>query len=309
MQTILITGGTGLVGKVLGQKLIEKGYQVIILTRKLPQQSTSANISYALWDVEKQTIDKAAIAKADAIIHLTGAGVVEKRWTEDRKQEIVNSRVNSSKLIVDSLASIPNNVKVVVSASAIGWYGEDPAIPNEHPFKENNPADNGFLGHTCKLWEESIELVTSLDKRLVILRTGIVLSMRGGALKEFIKPMQFGIAGILGNGKQIMSWIHITDLVNMYIAAIENENIQGVYNAVAPNPVSNKKLTIEVAKGRKKFFIPMPVPSFVLKIMMGEMSIEVLKSATVSAKKIESQGFHFLYPNIKIAVADLVKNN
>ncbi len=309
MQTILITGGTGLIGKALGQKLIEKGYQVIILTRKLPQQSTTANISYALWDVEKQTIDKSAIANADAIIHLAGAGVADKRWREKRKQEIIDSRVNSSKLILDSLKSITNKVKVVVSASAIGWYGEDPVIPNPKPFQEDDSADKEFLGHTCMLWEQSIQPVTHLQKRLVILRTGIVLSKEGGALKEFIKPMQLGVAGILGNGKQIMSWIHITDLVNMYIAAIENENMQGVYNAVAPNPVSNKKLTIEVAKGRKKFFIPMPVPSFVLKIMMGEMSIEVLKSATVSAKKIESQGFHFLYPNIKIAVADLVKNN
>ncbi len=309
MQTILITGGTGLIGKALGQKLIEKGYQVIILTRKLPQQSTSANISYALWDVEKQTIDKSAIAKSDAIIHLAGAGVADKRWSEKRKQEIIDSRVNSCKLILDSLKSNPNKVKVVVSASAIGWYGEDPVIPNPKPFEEDDSADKEFLGHTCMLWEQSIQPVTHLQKRLVIMRTGIVLSKEGGALKEFIKPMQLGVAGILGNGKQIVSWIHIDDLVSMYMSALEKENLTGIYNAVAPQPVSNKELTIAIAKARQNFYIPMPVPSFVLKIVMGEMSIEVLKSATVSAKKIESQGFHFLYPNIKIAVADLVKNN
>ncbi len=298
MATILITGGTGLVGKALGQTLLEKGYSVIILSRQANKNSSAPNLSYAFWNVTAQTIDKEAIAKADYIIHLAGAGVADKRWSKKRKQEIVDSRVNSCKLLVDSLKTIPNKVKAVVSASAIGWYGPDPVIPTPTAFTEDAPAHNGFLGVTCKQWEESIEPVTQSGIRLVKLRIGIVLSKNGGALKEFLKPLRFGVAAILGSGKQIISWIHIDDLVQMFITAIETENLNGVYNAVAPNPVSNKELTLQLAKARKKFFIPIHIPSFVLKIMLGEMSVEVLKSATVSAEKIQQAGFVFNFPDI-----------
>jgi len=305
MTTILITGGTGLVGKALGQALLEKGYKVIILSRQGDRKSSVTNLSYASWNVEQQTIDKEAIAKADYIIHLAGAGVADKRWTKKRKQEIVDSRVNSSKLIVDSLKTIPNKIKAAISASAIGWYGSDPVIPNPTPFAEDAPADNEFLGITCKRWEESIEPVTEMGIRLAKLRIGIVLSNEGGALKEFIKPLKLGIAAILGSGKQIISWIHIDDLIKMFIAAIENEKMSGVYNAVAPNPVSNKELTLQLARARKKFFIPVNVPSFVLKVMLGEMSIEVLKSATVSSQKVQQTGFQFTFPEIKEAIENL----
>jgi uncharacterized protein (TIGR01777 family) len=305
MATVLITGGTGLVGKALGQALLEKGYTVIILSRQAGKKSAVPNLSYAAWDAEKQTIDEVAISSADYIIHLAGAGVADKRWTKKRKQEIVDSRINSSRLIADSLKTIPNKVKAVVSASAIGWYGADPAIPNPKPFEENNPADEIFLGNTCKQWEESIEPVTQSVKRLVKLRIGLVLTNDGGALSEFKKPLQFGVAAILGNGKQIISWIHIDDLVRMFIAAIENSTMNGVYNAVAPIPVSNKELTIQLAKSRKKFFIPVHVPSFILKLMLGEMSIEVLKSATVSSNKIELTGFSFKFPTVTAALSNL----
>lgn len=291
-----------MVGKALGQALLEKGYHVIILTRDGNRKSAAANLSYAVWNVEEQTIDRSAIEKADHIIHLAGAGVADKRWTKKRKQEIVDSRVKSSQLIVDSLKAIPNKVKTVVSASAIGWYGADPVVPNPTPFDETNPSDSEFLGDTCRQWEESIEPVTQSGKRLVKLRIGIVLSKDGGALKEFIRPLKFAVAAILGNGKQIISWIHIDDLVRMFIAVIENEKMNGVYNAVAPNPVSNKELTLTLAKSRKKFYIPVYVPSFVLKVILGEMSVEVLKSATVSSNKIQQSGFEFRFAGIKEAL-------
>lgn len=311
MPTIIITGGTGLIGKALGKALLEKGYRVIILSRKPADKPIAGNFSYAAWNVEQQTIDKEAIGAADHIIHLAGAGVADKRWTKKRKQEIISSRVESSKLIVDSLKTIPNNVKAVISASAIGWY----LIPNPSPqggegnrlrkFVESDPSANDFLGTTCKQWEESIEPVTGLGKRLVILRIGIVLSKEGGALKEFLKPLRFGIAAILGNGKQIISWIHMDDLVSMFIAAIEDDKLNGVYNAVAPNPVSDKELMIELAKARKKFYIPVKIPSFILKLVLGEMSIEVLKSATVSCEKIQRAGFNFRFPVIGAALENL----
>lgn len=314
MHTIIITGGTGLIGTALSKTLLEKGYRVIILSRKEVDISLPGNLSYAVWDIKNQTIDREAIGSADCIIHLAGAGVADKRWTKKRKKEIVDSRVNSSKLIVDSLKSIPNKVKTVISSSGIGWYGAD-LIPNPSPqggersgvlkFVESDPPANDFLGSTCKQWEESIDPVTQLGKRLVKLRTGIVLSKEGGALKEFLKPLNFGIAAILGNGKQIISWIHIDDLVNLYISAFENEQMSGVYNAVAPNPVSNKEMIMKMAKSRGKFFIPVHVPSFVLNLILGEMSIEVLKSATVSSGKISSAGFQFQSADIETALKNL----
>lgn len=302
MATVLITGGTGMIGKALTKALQEKNYHVIILSRG-KKTAAIGTVQYATWDVEKQTIDEQAIAKADYIIHLAGAGVADKRWTEKRKEEIVLSRVDSGKLLVNSIAKIPNNIKAVISSSAIGWYGADPIIPNPLPFKETDPSDDEFLGTTCKQWEEAIEPVTELGKRLVKLRTGIVLSKEGGALVEFKKPLSFRVAAVLGDGKQVISWIHIDDLVKMYIAAIENKKMNGAYNAVAPFPVSNKELTLSLAKIKKgKSFISIHVPSFVLKIVIGEMSIEVLKSATVSADKILQTGFQFIYPAIKEAL-------
>lgn len=308
MPTVLITGGSGLVGKALSKLLVERNYDVIIVGRKLPKEkSSSQNISYATWDIENQTIDEDAIKRADYIVHLAGAGVADKRWSNKRKKEIVESRTKSSALIIKALKEIPNKIKAVVSASAIGWYGPDLLIPNPKPFVETDSADDSFLGETCRLWEESIEPLTAIGKRLIKLRTGIVLSIDGGALAEFKKPVKLGVAGILGNGKQVLSWIHIDDLCRMYADAIANENVRGVYNAVAPNPVDNKTLTLELAKQMKgKFFVSMHVPTFVLKIMLGELSIEVLKSATVSATKIRNAGFQFLFPTIESALKDLV---
>jgi len=310
METVLITGGTGLVGNALSAALQAKGYRVIILSRSLTGKPAGERLRYALWDVKKQEIDMTAVQAADHIVHLAGAGVVAQKWTEAYKKEIVESRTESSRLIVSALkddsGSFKNRVRTVVSASAIGWYGadKDPAIP----FTETDAAAAGFLGQTCKHWEQSIEPVTGLGKRLVILRTGIVLSNDGGALAEFKKPVRFGAAAILGNGKQVVSWIHIDDLCSMFIAAIENEKMQGAYNAVAPEPVSNKQLTLTLAKTMKgNLFIPIHVPAFVLKLIMGQRSMEVLKSTTVSCKKIMDTGFLFVYRTIEQALENLVK--
>lgn len=304
MATVLITGGTGMIGSMLSKALLAKGYSIIILTRKA-KPSADNGISYKEWNIEKGTIDQEAITGSDNIIHLAGANVAEGRWTDKRKKEIVDSRVSSGTLLVKSLKETPNKVRCVVSASAIGWYGADTQIPNPKPFVETDEADKSFLGSTCKLWENAIQPVTGLGKRLVIFRTGIVLSNEGGAYAEFIKPLNFGAATILGSGKQVVSWIHIDDLVRLFITAIEDENLNGVYNAVAPNPVTNTELILEMARQRSKFYIPLHVPSFALKIALGEMSVEILKSATVSSKKIEATGFQFLYPSLPRALKQL----
>jgi uncharacterized protein (TIGR01777 family) len=312
METVLITGGTGMIGKALTQALIERGFNVIILTRHInnKQKTKDNKLSYAIWNVEKQTIDKDAFAKADYIIHLAGASVAEKRWTKKRKQEIVSSRVDSGKLIVDSLKNLPNKIRTVISATAIGWYGPDrPSSKGEGMgmrFTEDDPSSNDFLGQTCKQWEAAIEPASFLGKRLVKLRIGIVLSNEGGAYVEFKKPLKFGFATILGNGKQIVSWVHIDDLVRAILFAMENEKMEGAYNATSPHPVSNKELVLEIArKERGRNYFPVHVPTFALKIRLGEMSVEVLKSATVSSEKIQQAGFIFQYPNLGSAISQL----
>jgi hypothetical protein len=304
MTTITITGGTGMIGAALTKKLAAKGHNIIILSRKA--KAPSGRILYKEWDVEKGTIDSTAVTEADYIVHLAGANVADGRWTEKRKKEIVDSRVKSGNLLVKTLHNQPNKVKAVISASAQGWYGADPHIPNPKPFVETDGADNDFLGRTCQLWEEAISPVAAMGKRLVIFRIGIVLSKEGGAFAEFKKPLTFGAATILGKGNQVVSWIHLDDLVRLFTTAIEDNTWQGVYNAVAPYPVSNKELILEIARQRGKFSIPFHVPAFALKLALGEMSIEVLKSTTVSSQKAEEAGFQFLYPTIDKAVAALL---
>ncbi len=312
MQTVLLTGGTGMIGTHLQKFLLKNNYKVIVLVRDdaMEKPSSNLNIFYAKWNIEKGEIDKHAIAQSDYIIHLAGANVAEKRWTDKRKTEIVESRTKSGDLLIKVLEEIPNKVKAVVSASAIGWYGADTNKSIQNGFKEDAPVANDFLGKTCKLWEESIKPVELLNKRLAILRFGIVLSKKGGALEEFKKPLKAGVAAILSNGKQVISWIHIDDLCRLLLFAIEHENISGIYNAVSPNAVSNKEFALALAKQmRGKSYVPMHVPEFVLKVMMGEMSTEVLKSTTVNYDKIKSAGFNFLYPSIKMALENLEKKN
>jgi uncharacterized protein (TIGR01777 family) len=305
-MTVVITGGTGTIGKRLSAMLVARGYRVIILSRKPKPAEAGGALTYAQWNVEKGEIDEKAINAADYIIHLAGAGVAEGRWTAKRKQEIIDSRTQSSALLVNALRNNKNAVKAIISASATGWYGADTPANTQNGFKEDAPADNDFLGTTCRLWEESIEPVTQLGIRLVKLRTGIVLSNNGGAYIEFKKPLKAGLATIMGDGKQVVSWVHVDDICRMYIYALENKNVQGVYNAVAPNPVNNKTLILQIAKQLNgKWFIPVPAPAFALKLVLGEMSIEILKSVTVSSAKIQAAGFQFLYPTIEEAVKDL----
>lgn len=310
MPLVLISGGTGLIGSHLTNHLKERGFHIIILSRHKNLSSSDPQISYSHWSVKDKIIDPEVVKKADHIIHLAGAGVIDKKWTNEYKKLIVDSRTKSAELIIDCLKENDHNVKTFVSASAIGWYGEDPKpLVRNEGFIETDLPSNDFLGETCVSWEASTEPVTALGIRLVKLRTGIVLTNKGGALKEYKTPVKFGVAPVLGSGKQIVSWIHIDDLCRMYSEAIDNDYLHGSYNAVAPAPVTQKDLILILGeKMRNKFFIPVYVPAFILKIIFGKRSIEILKNATVSDKKIKATGFTFLFPSIESAIDDLVAN-
>ncbi|MEO5984402.1 MAG: TIGR01777 family oxidoreductase [Ferruginibacter sp.] len=305
MQKILITGGTGMIGTALCHYLLKTGYEITVLTRNPSREKDEPGVRYAAWDVKTGKIDVEAVKSADYIIHLAGAGVMDHRWSGYYKEEILASRTKSSSLLVHTLKNVSHNVKAIISSSAIGWYGADKHTG--HKFIEDDPASNDFLGQTCLLWEQSIEAAEKEGIKVCKLRTGIVLSNMGGALKEFEKPMHFGIGGILGNGKQIISWIHIDDLCRIFHYCLMHM-LSGSFNAVAPTPVTNKKLIMTLGTVyREKFFIPFHVPSTILKMLLGEKSVEILKSCTVSADKIMATGFRFLFPTVEDALTDLYK--
>ena len=306
MQTVLITGGTGMVGQALTNYLIERGYAVIVLTRSV-RKSSRHHLTYAIWDIEKQYIDPLVFDKANIIVHLAGENVAAKRWTTKRKKVLVDSRVQSGALLVKCLQENKHQVKTVIAASAIGWYGPDTAASLQNGFVETDAPDTSFLSTTCQQWEQSMLGISAMGIRMVTLRMGIVLNKRGGALAEFIKPAKLGLATILGPGTQVMSWIHQQDVCKMILFAVTEPSIHGVYNAVAPMPVTNQQMVTAVAKKLFPFQLSVKVPVFILKIVLGEMSIEVLKSAKVSSQKIQAAGFEFDFPNLEIALHQILK--
>lgn len=300
----MVTGGTGLIGRALSAWLLERGYKVVILTRK-PGYSDNDHLSYAHWDPAAGVLEAGVLQQADHIVHLAGAGVSEHRWTNAYKKQIIDSRVQASNFLYQLLKTQPNKVKTIISASATGYYGE--TKDEDRPFRETDAPAGDFLGTVCQAWEQSVRQIESLGKKVILLRTGIVLSPDGGALKEFYKPLRFGFATILGSGEQYISWIHIQDMVRLYFNAIVNTDLEsGPYNAVAPFPVKHKTLVLAMAHAAKgRSFIPLPVPSFALKIALGEMSVEVLKSVKASSEKIQQTGFQFSYPTIDKAMEQL----
>lgn len=302
-KKVLITGGSGLIGSELSQLLLERNYEVVLLSRN--PKKTGKGITAYKWDIGKRYIDPEAFAGTNFIVHLAGADVAEKRWTESRKKEILNSRVNSAGLLYQYLKENPHSVEAFISPSGISYYGLETG--QQKLTEESDPGDD-FLAEVTKAWEQSADKIAALGIRTVKLRIGIALSGKGGALAALAKPVKFGIAAPLGSGNQIMSWIHISDLCNMIIFAMENDHLKGTFNAVAPNPVSNKTFTKEIAKTLKMpNFFP-PVPGFMLRAMLGEKASIVLEGADVSSRKIEAAGFSFAYPELKAALHNLLNN-
>lgn len=290
-----------MIGSALTKKLLQRGYKVIVFTRN--PEKRQKGIFYSHWDIKAKQVDQTLLRSADFIIHLAGTGIADRRWTAKRRREIVLSRVESGRLLTESLQEYPGNLKAMICAAAIGWYGSDPATPDSRPFTESFPHSNDFLGDTCYQWEQSTAPLSEAGIRVVHLRTGVVLSEDGGVLEAFKRPLKLRLAAILGSGRQMVSWIHIDDLVALYIAALEHESYCGSYNAAAPLPVTNEALTLALAKKVcGKAFIKVHVPAVALRLLLGEMSTAVLKSVTVSSQKIQSMGFCFQFPDIETAL-------
>jgi uncharacterized protein (TIGR01777 family) len=299
-MNILITGGTGMIGHRLTELLLQKGHKVSYLSRrkeKLP------NIEVYQWDIQKGFIETGALENADYVVHLAGAGIADKRWTDERKQEIIDSRIQPIALINKYLEEKNIKLKGFISASAIGYYGGD---TGEIKLDENSPAGNDFLAKCTKLWEETAQKIDSA-KRIVSIRIGIVLSEKGGALPKLVMPIRYGFGAALGSGKQMMSWIHIDDLCNIFVKAIEDETMHGAYNAVSPNPVNNSAITKTAAEILKKPLWLPNVPSFALKLVFGEMGIVVTGGNFVIPKRLSQEtDFQYKFTNIKEALNDLL---
>jgi uncharacterized protein (TIGR01777 family) len=295
---ILLTGGTGLLGKQLTNALFNKGHIVSHLSRK---QGDDARVKTYIWDIHKGTIDENCIDGVDTIIHLAGSGIADGRWTEERKKEIVESRTKSIQMIYQLLKGKSHKVTTVISASGIGYYSDR---GDELMHEDDEPAHD-FLGNCCIEWEKAVDEGEQLGLRVVKFRTGVVLDKEGGALPQLALPVKLGAGSPLGNGKQWISWIHHEDVVDMYLYGIEQADLKGAYNMVAPIPVTNAQLTKAVAKQlHRPLWLP-NVPAFVLKLLLSEMSILVLGSTKASSQKIEQAGFKFKYPEVAAALKEI----
>ncbi|MEQ9402553.1 MAG: TIGR01777 family oxidoreductase [Cyclobacteriaceae bacterium] len=297
-QRVLITGGTGLVGSRLSELLTRNDYEVAHLSRN----PTKGTIKSFHWDIKKGEIDKEAIKNTDAIIHLAGAGVADKRWTDKWKKEIRDSRIDSVNLLFEAVKNHNSRLEQFISASAIGYYGWD---TGEQLINEEHEKGEGFLANVVDEWEEAVAKFDQIGVPNSKVRIGVVLSTEGAALVEMLKPIKMRFGAAMGSGKQYMSWIHIDDLCRIFLHLLENKK-EGIYNGVAPEPVTNKDFTRKLAKAvSKPLFLP-NVPSFILKLLVGEMQVMLTGGNKVSSKKIEDTGFNFQYPSLDSALKELL---
>ena len=300
-MNVLITGGRGLIGTALCQMLQKEGHRVSLLSRSV---KPGTGVPVYLWNPDKAEIPPEALKETDCIIHLAGENIGSKRWSAKRRQEILDSRIRPVNLLLKRIKEQNISLLSFISASAIGYYGLN---SSERIYTETDPPAGDFLGRVCSQWEEAVLQFEELGVRTVQLRTGVVLTSQGGALSKMLTPVKFGIGSALGNGRQYMPWIHVDDLCRMYIKAMEDQAINGAYNAVAPEFVRNKAFTRTLAKVlRKPFFFP-NIPRAALKILFGKKADLVLEGSRVSADKIEAAGFRFRFPQHEMALRDLLE--
>jgi uncharacterized protein len=298
METVLISGGTGLIGKHLSEKLAGKGYRVALLSRENVPGSV---YPVYLWDPGNGEIDTSLTDEVDFIIHLAGANIGEKRWNEGRRKVIIDSRVKTAELLFMTFSG-SRKLKAFVSASATGYYG---AVTSDRIFQEDDRNADDFLGQTCLKWEEAADRFLTSGIRTVKIRTGIVLAADGGALTKMALPVRMGLGSAIGRGDQYIPWIHIDDLCNIYVRALEEKGMNGAYNAVAPCDYTSKTFTEALAKTLKKPLWFPNIPSFIIKALFGEMSDILLKGSRVSPGKIIASGYRFGFPDLESALSEI----
>lgn len=300
-STVLVTGGTGSIGVLLCEYLTELGIEVRVLSRKKRENSTYKTF---LWNQDEHFIEAAAFEKCDYIIHLAGAGIADAAWTPKRKKEILDSRVKTTALLYDFLSSHEHQVKGIISASAVGYYGQ---VSSSKTFTEEDAPGNDFVASVCKQWESGVNRFNGLNIRTVNLRIGIVLMKKGGALEKMIQPFQYNVGSALGSGKQFIPWIHVTDLKRIISHSINTPTINAAYNCCAPEPVDNLTFSKTIAKIlNKNMWLP-NVPKFVLRFILGERVILLTEGSKVSSEKIQQTGFDFKFPKLEAALHDLLR--
>ena len=299
-QHILITGATGMIGKQLTSELLRLGHTVAILTRKPVKIK---DVKVFIWNVGKAEIDPECMTGVDTIVHLAGAGIADQKWTKERKKQIIDSRVDSTALLYKTISETNAKVSSFISSSASGFYGDR---ADEILLESSEPGE-GFLAECCILWEHAVDQGKALNLRIVKFRTGFVLAGKGGGLPTLAKPIRLFAGAALGTGKQWVPWIHIDDIVNMYLTAIENNAMEGAFNGCAPFPVTNETLTKAVAKQLNRPVWPINVPEKVLEMILGKMSIVVTTSTNLSAQKILDEGFTFKYTYLDDALTAIYK--
>jgi uncharacterized protein (TIGR01777 family) len=302
MAKILITGGTGLVGTRLTQLLLAKGHTVVYLGRK-GKEKPKAKVEIYHWNVEKGEIDPTAFTGVDAVVHLAGAGIADKRWTDERKKEILDSRIKSAALLHKTLSTIKHSIKTFASATAVGYYGDC----GTEQITETLAPGSDFLAAVCKKWEAAADKFESLNLRVTKIRIGFVMAKEGGALPQLAMPLNFGTAPYFSKKPLIYPWVHIDDVCGIFLHALENEGIRGVYNAVGNKPTELKDLMIAIKKAKKSHAVLLPTPPFAIRLALGEMAELLLGSQNCSNEKVKKAGYKFKFNSLEEALADIYK--
>ena len=299
MKKVLITGGSGLVGRRLSQLLIDKGYQVRHLSRT---PKDKGDIKVFKWDIKNNYIDPEALQGVDIVVHLAGADIMEKRWNPERKKMLLSSRTESLELLYNYLDKNEHQVKTLISSSAQGYY-----TPNQNKMlTEDESAGVGYMGQLSLAWEQAAYKWENLGIRVAINRIGLVMASDGGVMEILVKPIKKGFASYFGKGTMMYPWIHIDDLSGMMIYEMENDNIKGSFNAASPNAVTQKAMNQALAKQLNKKIFSFPMPIFILRLMMGERFGVMVDSFHLSADKIQKTGFSFQYPSLEDGLSDLL---
>ncbi|WP_411768315.1 TIGR01777 family oxidoreductase [Winogradskyella sp. A3E31] len=300
-KTILITGATGLIGQEVVKACHQKGYIVHYLSTSKSKLESKDNYKGFFWNPDQNEIDETCFEGVEAIINLVGASI-SKRWTDDYKQEILNSRTKTAELLIETIKKHNFSIEQIVSASAIGVY---PSSSVNYYEEHNSSVSDTFLGTVVQKWENAVDDFKSIGVKVAKVRIGLVLAEEGGALSEIVKPMRFGLGAAFGSGEQWQSWIHVEDLARLFVHVLDDE-LEGVYNGVAPNPVTNSELTKTAAKVlNKPLFLP-NIPKVAMNLVLGEMHILLFESQRVSSGKIEGEGFQFKFHHIEPALKDLL---